>query len=161
MKYKLIKEYPTSPILGTVIEYDEEAAVYCNQEIGYFLSKTELDKFPQFWVVNDLNDWLNTRKVKRYTEFKLDRLVKHHSKDFQTYCIDSDEYKGRTFALTLERPDDFDPMQVRLVHIVDVPDIWNEFCRTVSPNHIEILLSFKSPDDWKNFEFFDLKYFPK
>lgn len=109
----------------------------------------------------DYQKWLDTRKTKRYTEFKLDRLVKHHHKDFQTYCIDSDEYKGRTFVLTLERPDDFDPMQVRANYIDGVSDTWNEFCRVVTPNHIEMLISLNDPDDAKNREFFDLVYFPK
>lgn len=160
MKYKLIREYPTSPILGTVIEYDKEADVYCNHEIGYFLSKSEIDKFPMFWMVDDFAVRLATKKVKRYTDFHLNPLHKHWDGNFQAYCIDSDEYRGRTFLLTLERPDDFDPIQVRVLNIMDVSDVWTEFCRTVRPKHIEIPLSFKTPDDWKNFEFFDLEYYP-
>lgn len=157
MKYKLIQEYPTAPALGTVIEYDEETGVYCNREIGYFLSKSEIDRFPQFWLDADSTSWCDKNgKIKRYTNFKLDRLVKHHNKDLEAYCE-----TGIVFLLTLERPVDFDASLVRANYIANASDTFNEFSRVVSPNHIEMVITLNGPDDWKNVEFFDLKYFPK
>jgi hypothetical protein len=47
-KYKLIKEFPGSPELGTVVE-KEDSSFFINTHYGFRVRQSEIENFPEFW----------------------------------------------------------------------------------------------------------------
>jgi len=47
-KYKLIKEFPGSPELGTVVE-KEDSSFFINTHYGFRMRQSEIENFPEFW----------------------------------------------------------------------------------------------------------------
>lgn len=48
-KYKLIKEYPGSPEINTILEQRAENVFYCSNNSNFFRHKNELENYPEFW----------------------------------------------------------------------------------------------------------------
>lgn len=66
-KYKLIKEYPGSPKLGTIVELKNDGFYPINTPGGWFSEKYHLKPFPEFWeeVVEKDYEILSYKSLKK------------------------------------------------------------------------------------------------
>jgi hypothetical protein len=65
MKYKLIKEYPNSPVLGTVVYQEMPNGDYCEEiDISHLYNSDGIENFPDFW--QPVDDIIDRRKLSNF-----------------------------------------------------------------------------------------------
>lgn len=93
--YRIVKEYPFSPPVGTILHYDSFADWYQNSNEDYIISPSYVEKYPEFF--EELNQY-------KFLVFTVDRP---HHKAFEVIelrkPINVDSYNEEKHCLRLFR----------------------------------------------------------
>ena len=100
-KYKLIKEYPGSPELGTICEERNRNGSFCyyfEGEKNLGILKNQVENQPEYWQeVNDNIWWIVFKNAETmfhsWTPYRIETMLSYHKEDTREYFKTEEEAK--------------------------------------------------------------------